>query len=221
MPSANVSTYQSDSNWSTYTSSIQELPATYSVTANSAGGAYWSTFYTAADNYQAPEGTQVFAVNLEGTTMTMTEITDGIVKSGEGLVLKKTTTGDFTMTLTETAPGGDFSSNSLKGTMTVIETTGANDYYVLGGKNGAGFYKLSNTSGTIGANKAYLTYSGGGAAAPARGFFLFDETTGIEMPTAESNANAEAVVYDLQGRRVVNPTKGIYIVNGKKVFINK
>ena len=40
------------------------------------------------------------------------------------------------------------------------------------------------------------------------------------MPTVE-DVNADAVVYDLQGRRVVNPTKGLYIVNGKKVFINK
>lgn len=30
--------------------------------------------------------------------------------------------------------------------------------------------------------------------------------------------NAESVVYDMQGRRVVNPGKGMYIVNGKKVI---
>jgi hypothetical protein len=27
-------------------------------------------------------------------------------------------------------------------------------------------------------------------------------------------------VYDLQGRKVANPTKGLYIVDGKKVIIN-
>lgn len=195
---------------------VTVYPTTYNVTANLAGEAYWATFYSNAGNYQAPEGTQVFAVNLEGTGITMHEIADCIAKSGEGVVLKKTAAGDFTMTLTETAPAGDFSSNSLTGTMTSITNPG--NAYVLGGTNGAGFYKLKDT-GTIGANKAYLTYSGGGAAA-ARGFFLFDETTGIEMPTAE-DGNADAVVYDLQGRRVLNPTKGLYIVNGKKVFINK
>ena len=99
--------------------------------------------------------------------------------------------------------------------MTSITNPSYGSVYVLNGTNGAGFYKLKST-GTIGANKAYLTYSGAGA----REFFLFDEATGIEMPTVE-DVNADAVVYDLQGRRVVNPTKGLYIVNGKKVFINK
>lgn len=44
-----------------------------------------------------------------------------------------------------------------------------------------------------------------------------DEVTAIE--DVELNVPQEAVVYDLQGRRVLNPTRGIYIVNGKKVFV--
>lgn len=32
------------------------------------------------------------------------------------------------------------------------------------------------------------------------------------------NGNVETI-YDLQGRKVANPTKGIYIINGKKVLI--
>lgn len=43
-----------------------------------------------------------------------------------------------------------------------------------------------------------------------------DENTGIE---AIANENTAPVVYDLLGRRVDNPTSGIYIVNGKKVVI--
>ena len=188
--------------------------ASYNVPANSASEAYWATFYSNAGNYQAPEGTQVFTVSLAGTGITMNEVSDRIAKSGEGVVLKKTTTGNFTMTLTETAPAGDFSSNNLTGTMTSITNPG--NAYVLGGTNGAGFYKLKDT-GTIGANKAYLTYSGGGGAG-AREFFLFDEATGIEMPTVE-DVNADDVFYDLQGRRVATPAKGLYIVNGKKVMV--
>ncbi|GEM_PF-3157977 len=187
------------------------------VTANEgATSEFWATFYSNGMNYQAPLGTQVFKVALAGSAITMTEITDRIVKSGQGVVLKKTTSGSITMTPTSSNSSDNYSGNSLVGTMTNITNPG--NAYVLSKKNGVvGFYKLSG-SGTIGANKAYLTYSGG---AGAREFFSIEgNVTGIEMPKA-ATTNNDAEVYDLQGRQVANPTKGLYIVNGKKVFINK
>ena len=45
-----------------------------------------------------------------------------------------------------------------------------------------------------------------------------EETTGIENLEPAGNGQ-QTIVYDLQGRRVENPTKGIYIVNGKKTVI--
>ncbi|MBO5698734.1 MAG: hypothetical protein J6R79_01855 [Bacteroidaceae bacterium] len=42
-------------------------------------------------------------------------------------------------------------------------------------------------------------------------------TTGIEETTV--NTQESTVIYDLQGRRVTHPTKGMYIVNGKKVIL--
>ncbi len=47
-----------------------------------------------------------------------------------------------------------------------------------------------------------------------------DEATGIETSTEyEVQSTMEGEVYDLSGRRVSTPTKGMYIVNGKKVFV--
>ncbi|MBQ2778911.1 MAG: leucine-rich repeat domain-containing protein, partial [Bacteroidaceae bacterium] len=46
---------------------------------------------------------------------------------------------------------------------------------------------------------------------------LGDETTDVRE--VETEPCGEAVYYDLSGRRVENPTRGIYIVNGKKVYI--
>ena len=43
-----------------------------------------------------------------------------------------------------------------------------------------------------------------------------NDETGIEAIAGEG---AAPVVYDLLGRRVDNPTRGIYIVNGKKVVV--
>jgi len=187
--------------------------APFNVTANEgASGEYWATFYSNASNFKASAGTQVFAVNLTGTAITMTEITDGIVNSGQGVVLKNTS-ASITMTPNASASAGDYSTNSLTGTMTSITNPG--NAYVLNYKaaTGAGFYKLS-ASGTIGANKAYLV---SGAGAPE--FFSLDGgTTGIDA-TLMNSEKVNSVVYDLQGRRVSQPAKGLYIVNGKKVII--
>ena len=192
----------------------------YDVTANLANGAYWATFYNNAGNYQAPDGTQVFAVNLNTTTaeITMTEIPNRIALSGKGVVMKQATessepTTTITMTKTETAPDVDYSGSSLTGTMTDITNPDYGHIYVLNkGTQGVGFYKLKSGK-TIDANKAYLTYSG----ALAREFFGFDEATGIES-IDHSPLTIDHSVYDLQGRRVAQPTKGLYIVNGKKVI---
>ena len=48
----------------------------------------------------------------------------------------------------------------------------------------------------------------------------FKVSTGIQNVSVENNSLENATFYDLNGRRVENPTKkGIYIVNGKKVVI--
>ena len=194
----------------------------YDVTAKAGEtGAYWATFYGVGTgyNFQAPSGTRVFAVDLDTSKdeISMIEITDGIIKSSEGVVLKSTS-NSITLTPTITASTGNYTNNSLMGTLTEI-TPGENDYYVLNKKGaGIGFYKLSNT-GTIGANKAYLSYNNPeGDSSNAREFIGFEEATGLKA-IDNGQLTIDNVVYDLQGRRVQNPTKGLYIVNGKKVVI--
>ena len=199
---------------------IINAPDVIPMTANLKDGAYWTTFYTNTGKFIAPDGTQVFAVNLTGTSLTLTEIEDRIVASGEGVVLKQTTNGTeptsttILMTRTPETPSGDFSNNSLTGT--IISTNNPGNAYVLGGKNGIGFYKLSSV-GTIGANKAYLVYSG---SAGAREFFgISNEETGINALNGSEHIINDSSVYNLAGQRVDKPSKGLYIVNGKKVII--
>lgn len=45
-----------------------------------------------------------------------------------------------------------------------------------------------------------------------------EETTEIEKLESTVNGGQSTVIYDLQGRRVAHPAKGIYIVNGRKVI---
>ena len=177
---------------------------------------YWATFYSDAGYYLAPEGTQVFAVNLTGTEITMTKISDGIVNKSQGVVLKSASPS-ITLNPSTSAGEGDYSGNSLLGTTTSITNPG--NAYVLNKKSaGIGFYKLSS-GGTIGANKAYLIYPDPQAGpGNTREFFGFEEATGLKA-IDNGQLTIDNVVYDLQGRRVQNPTKGLYIVNGKKVVI--
>ena len=182
------------------------------VTANEgATGEYWATYYNGTTSFTADENTTVFQAALSGSSLTLTEVPNREIPATKAVILKSSSA---TITLTPASTTETLEGNELQGTATSITNPG--NAYVLNktATNGVGFYKLSST-GTIGANKAYLTYSG---ASLARSFFGFDETTGIELPTAEV-VDTDGVVYDLQGRRVAQPTKGLYIVNGKKVII--
>lgn len=184
--------------------------------SRTAPGEYWATFYSNVGNYQAPEGTKVYIVTLNGTSITMAEMADGIVNSEQGVVLMSKT-GDIVMSKTNNYSSNDYSDNDLLGTP--VEITNPGNAYVLNYKmsNGVGFYKLSST-GYISANKAYLVYNNA-ANGTAQAFFAFDSAvTEVEVNKADANED-EHKVYDLHGRRVAKPANGLYIVNGKKVIM--
>ena len=46
-----------------------------------------------------------------------------------------------------------------------------------------------------------------------------DTPSGIDVVQTDTRLAGQRVIYDLSGRRVVNPTKGLYIVDGRKVVI--
>lgn len=68
--------------------------------------------------------------------------------------------------------------------------------------------------------KPFRAYFTNGTAAPTLNFIIDSETTGIgEKLNVNSNNAVSATYYNLNGQRVSQPTKGLYIVNGKKVII--
>jgi len=75
---------------------------------------------------------------------------------------------------------------------------------------------LVNSAGnTVTGGHAYLQLPSGTVAAREY-FFLWDDTESIDNP--QLTTDNPQIVFDLQGRRVQQPAKGLYIVDGKKVI---
>ena len=190
------------------------------LTANYVDGEYWATYYNSYVGGVADANTTVYtaALNSDKRTLSLTEVVDKTINKGQAVLLKSTSN---TITLTRTSEDGtgDFSENSLSGkdAETAVPTD-EGTIYTLALENGKlGFYKYTGT--TLGARKAYLAIMGGSEAGIR---FDNEEATGIaDMSNVEGQASTHEV-HDLMGRRVsVNSVlpKGVYIVNGKKVFV--
>ena len=139
-------------------------------------------------------------------------------------------TGDETPVTSNNRLCGTFFGSAING-LTVKDGAG-NNYNVTNdnirafnintadSRNPIGFYKVKSNVTNIPGNKAFLVLTN--AEAQAKGFVLeFEDggTTGIETIENSKHSAEDGVYYDLQGRRVENPTRGVYIVNGKKVVI--
>lgn len=153
--------------------------------------------------------------------VTLTRITD--VPANTGIVVKGAA-GTYTMT---PGLGETIVSNMLRGvTMNTVLNKVEGDYtnYILAKKNGSlGFYAVVDGS-TLSAGKAYLPLPTASLPSGARSIKLVFEdggTTGISeaSPLNDNGEIQNDNVYDLQGRRVEKPTRGLYVVNGRKVVI--
>lgn len=109
-------------------------------------------------------------------------------------------------------------NNGLIGTFSAITAPQGDNFYVLSGNK---LYYTTGAEVKVGANKAYIDKSKiANKGGEAKAFIDFDEleATGIDaVDTAKTLKGGK--FYDLSGREVANPTRGLYIVNGKKVLI--
>lgn len=172
-------------------------------------------------NVKLPEGTAVkayYANQAAGDVLELTEITGGIIPANEGVILQNTNKSEVAnINLTITAEEATLNGNKLEGVTAKREGYTKLNNYVLAAKNGTtGFYKANFTA--ITANKAYLPVANVQNAQGVMMAFSFgDEVTGIDNVNAA--APAAKKYYDLQGRRVLYPAKGIFVTeDGQKVL---
>ena len=163
---------------------------------------------------------------ISRTTVLFKRIT-GTIASGVPFILYGTPNITCTLPLTTDSENHP-EPNLLIGTLTAtFMSQQAEDYtyFALSATYGD-FRKLKAEGMTVPANKAILPVPNSLIAdiSEARMAIAFDdETTGISSMD-DGQSSMDNTVYDLQGRRVdatLHHQPGIYLVRGKKIFVNK
>ena len=170
----------------------------------------------------APGNVEVYIAASDESHYIKLQKVEGAVPANTGVVLvskEDAQVGEaVTMVPATTETLADVTGNLLRGDAANGDYTvdAAVKAYVLGAVDGvAGFYPLSATDRTIKQGKAYLELDA--VLSAVKLYFGGDDATGIETVVKE---NANAPIFDLSGRRVVNVAKGgIYIQNGKKFIV--
>lgn len=180
----------------------------------------FATFSSAwkLDLANLPDGLEAYTGSLSGNTLSFVQKTTAVAAE-TGLLLKGTAWNPYKIPVTlddaETVSGNALQANVVE---TSRNSDGSNSIYVMKKATTAGdlkFLKLTSAV-NVPANRAYVLVTGAGAH-ELNVSFGDGETTGINA--VKSDGFMMNGYYDLQGRKVAQPTKGLYIVNGKKVVI--
>lgn len=211
--------------------SINTYKTGYSIQRTIGAGKYVTTYLPiAVAQANIPTGLTVYQFDASSTTdeVKFNKVT-GDIAGATPYVLHNSTEGDLTLTATHAAnTAGDF---NLSVAITPVKNTNDDvsfigNYAVINGdgstmwglQNSTGKEPEFNTIGTgakIGAFRAYFT-----GLTPAGARAIFDDLGGTtSIRKIEDILNQNDVYYNLNGQRVLNPTKGIYILNGKKVIV--
>ena len=177
----------------------------------------WSTYSSdKALDFSTPiDGLTVYAVTGHTeSALKLSEVTSK-VPANTGLLLKGTAGTCYTIPLADsgTAPAG----NLLKaGTGASVAPETGKTKYALSVEGGEACFKKITSAREIPAGKAYLEFN---ETIEARDFFALDEETTGVADVRGKMADGRSEYFNLAGQRVAQPTKGLYIVNGKKVVV--
>lgn len=225
VPAGAELTYATTDGWKDFIDVIAEaLPNEVTVTIGKYGSATYCSPYSL--DFSNVEGLKAYtAAGYNKSTQVVTLLRVHSAERGTGLFLKGAP-GVYTVPVIEESD--DYTINLLVGTLrptTVNAKSNDGEYHnfkytVIGDSNTPEFYQFEDGS-TLGANKAYLQLPASLFPAAAKSIRArFDEGAFTDIDDV-TTYNEEGICYDLQGRAVEDPTNGIYIINGKKVIVNK
>ena len=191
------------------------------VTTDANGYATYSSNYTLALNL-LPAELEAYKANLTGNTLSFVQKTEA-VGSGTGLLIKGDANTTYYLPALTDATEPDYNALSANLTEQTLKSDGSNYIFVMKKATTEGsleFKKLSTTGVTMPANKAYVQVPASAFAGAHELEITFGEEGATNISHVSSKmADVRGEYYNLAGQRVPQPTKGLYIVNGKKVVI--
>lgn len=205
----------SASSW--YIAPIIETVSALSPTAVAEDADVYQTFANSY-NCQIANANVYYVASQTASTARVEQASNNCVPAGTGVILKAKRGATISVRpLNGTCDGNLTSTNILvagDGSTTVSEGNFMLAYNST--DEVAKFYAIGASGFVVPANKAYLPAGGGGVKALTLCFD--DDADGIKTIQMNNEENNNGI-YNLAGQRVLAPSKGIYIVNGKKVIL--
>lgn len=167
----------------------------------------------------------------EETVIEAFKITSGTLEANYPYLIRAKEAGEKTITVTDAILyateensidcSSVYDKYTFTGTYSRMSSTELTGCYALSG----GVWQPIAEGATLGAFRFYLqveSRSGSAQAAQSIKMRVIGEETDDEATSINDVeiVGNEPIVYDLAGRRVANPMKGVYIVNGKKMLYN-
>ena len=194
--------------------SEEVIPETVTAEVSAAGLATFCSEW--ALDFTGIEEVYAYKVSVNEKQISYTRVYQ--VPAETGVVLRSLSGDAISVEVPVIESADEIADNALVGVLEAIESLptdgdGYTNYILNNGSKGVGFYKANNQP--VGAGKAYLQVEG----TLSKDFIGFADGVATGIETIDNGWTVDNEIYDLQGRKVMNPTKGIFIQNGRKVVI--